>query len=195
MSSSPAERPTRVDHLTAIFVLFHVSLAVVMGIGRQRMPEVLEPIEVAWNDMYRGTKKVARVYGENVGTKQYGWSMFSGVPRTNGRVVIEGRSDGEWSVLFEEGVGGWRSWEFRHYRWRELLRGFHFEDEPSKTFDQFVDWSTREVFADRPEVCAVRVRLLKADTLSPEALQDGERRRFDVELRRSKTIERSGGCP
>jgi len=178
------------EHLVAAFTLFHLTVVSIAGIGRIEVEEGAwnEPAVEAWNDVRTAVwRHATRRYGDTFGPRMDGWKMFSSVSKSNESTHLEVRVGHEWQVAYavERPTGGSH---FTYYRWRELLGEVGETKQNGRMLANFTHWFAEEIGRERPDVCAVRVRIRTATTPDPDALARGAKPEYNKVLRDRRPV-------
>jgi hypothetical protein len=140
-------------------------------------PELEDLLWRAGVDYMNARDKVLRPFGlyyELCGTAQ-SWRMFVAPHRYPARLEIDIDQGGGWRPVYIERdrQHDWLGRQLDSYRFRSVIFRFEWPGYEND-YQRFADWVAAKAGRDFPEAQAVRIRLFKYRTLSPDELRAGQ---------------------
>jgi hypothetical protein len=128
---------------------------------------------LAWSELQQKITEPFQPYREYVGVRQP-WVMFVAPQTYPARVEIDLLEGGTWRTLYRERSSEheWNRRLFDHDRMRSAFFRFAW-DRYATSYREFTEWVARQAARDFPSGVAVRVRMYRSRTPTPEEVKEG----------------------
>ena len=144
-----------------------------LGMEPKQLEERAWRFAQRWNDLHQRLISPFAPYRDYAGVRQP-WVMFVAPQRHPARLEIEILEGGEWRTIYRERSDDheWRRSLFDHDRMRSAIFRFGW-DKYGSSYREFSEWVAKEAARDFPRAEAIRVRMARFRTPSPEEVKAG----------------------